>query len=502
MASTSGGASCGMTDKDIYEELCVDELSDVPDDCVEECESSDSEIGYAIDGRKPNRKAAQLVYTDDSDSEVSDSDGSLVKDSSVTWSKIDLPRSLEDFQGVAGITNAPVICSAGTDLNKFGIPFQNYPEIWHFSDNESNSESSDRLHKIRPILAYFLEKFKTVYMPKRDLSLNEGVIPWRGRLRFRTYNPGKLVKYRLLVRMLCESETGYICNIEIYTAEGKKLEETILTLLDPYLHRWHHVFQDNYYNSVKIAENLLEKKTRVYGTIRANRGLPTEFRHEIKSLKKGEYAFCRRGEVMLLTWKDKREVRMISTIHNSSMGEGKRNRWTGDIQKKPTCILEYNKYMGGVDRADMYLAYFSVLRKTMKWTKKVVLWLISSALFNSFVVYKTLNTTTLAKGWAKCEEGKSASSSNDDTDGRRERPTQRALRRDNPARLEGGMVRHTLERIVGYGKKKYPSRMCRVCSANKLKKETRYICGFCKVPLHKGQCFTKYHTKTKYKNLW
>ncbi|KAG8238352.1 hypothetical protein J437_LFUL017245 [Ladona fulva] len=131
------------------------------------------------------------------------------------------------------------------------------------------------------------------------------------------------------------------------------------------------------------------------------------------------------------------------------MGEGKLNRWTGDIQKKPTCILEYNKYMGGVDRADMYLAYFSVLRKTMKWTKKVVLWLISSALFNSFVVYKTLNTTTrlnfrkfvlkVAKGWAKCEEGKSASSSDDDTDGRRERPTQHALRRDNPARLEGGM---------------------------------------------------------------
>ena len=308
--------------------------------------------------------------------------------------------------------------------------------------------------------------------------------------------------------MVCESETGYICNIEIYTAEGKKLEETILTLLDPYLHRWHHVFQDNYYNSVQIAENLLAKKTRVCGTIRANRGLPAEFRHEIKSMKKGDYTFCRRGEVLLLAWKDKREVRMISTIHNSSMGEGKQNRWTGEIQKKPTCILEYNKYMGGVDKADMYLAYFSVLRKTMKWTKKVVLWLINCALFNSFVVYKTLNSSTrvtfkkfvleVAKGWAKCEEGRSASSSDDDTDDEIERPTQRAPRQDDPASLTGGMVKHTLEKIVGYGKKKYPSRMCRVCSANKLRKETRYICGFCKVPLHKGMCFTKYHTKTKY----
>ena len=108
MAWTSGGASCGMTEKDIYEELCVDVLSGEPDDCVDECESSDREIGNDICGRQPKRKkAAQLVYTDDSDSEVSDSDGSLVKDASVTWNKIDLPRSLEDFQGVAGITIAP-----------------------------------------------------------------------------------------------------------------------------------------------------------------------------------------------------------------------------------------------------------------------------------------------------------------------------------------------------------------------------------------------------------
>ena len=48
--------------------------------------------------------------------------------------------------------------------------------------------------------------------------------------------------------------------------------------------------------------------------------------------------------------------------------------------------------MKGVDRADQYLSYYSILRKTMKWCKKVVLWLLNCALFNVFRVYKYHNS--------------------------------------------------------------------------------------------------------------
>jgi hypothetical protein len=34
----------------------------------------------------------------------------------------------------------------------------------------------------------------------------------------------------------------------------------------------HHVYQDNYYNSAEIAEKLIVRKIRFYGTVRANRG--------------------------------------------------------------------------------------------------------------------------------------------------------------------------------------------------------------------------------------
>jgi hypothetical protein len=46
-----------------------------------------------------------------------------------------------------------------------------------------------------------------------QLSIDEAVIPWRRRLRMRTYNPGKLTKHGLFVRVVTESTSGYIGNV-------------------------------------------------------------------------------------------------------------------------------------------------------------------------------------------------------------------------------------------------------------------------------------------------
>jgi len=58
------------------------------------------------------------------------------------------------------------------------------------------------------------------------------MIPWQGCLKFRAYSAGKIMKYGVLLRMVCKAVLGYICNMEINSAEGKKLEDTVLSLLD------------------------------------------------------------------------------------------------------------------------------------------------------------------------------------------------------------------------------------------------------------------------------
>ena len=86
-------------------------------------------------------------------------------------------------------------------------------------------------------------------------------------------------------------------------------------------------------------------------------------------LKKGEVISCEIEECMLaLKWKDKRNVTMLSTIHDTSM-VSKRHRsrlvpsGTEEIQK-PLMIEKYNMYMGGVDKADQLLSYYGFGHRT------------------------------------------------------------------------------------------------------------------------------------------
>jgi hypothetical protein len=44
--------------------------------------------------------------------------------------------------------------------------------------------------------------------------------------------------------------------MEIYTAQGKKLNDTVMSVLENNVGVHHHVCQDNFCNSVNLAENL------------------------------------------------------------------------------------------------------------------------------------------------------------------------------------------------------------------------------------------------------
>jgi len=84
---------------------------------------------------------------------------------------------------------------------------------------------------------------------------------------------------------------------------------------------------------------------------------------------------------------------MISTIHDATtVNKGRKDRNTNMEIKKPYSVVQYNKFIKGVDMVDQYLTYYSVLKRTVKWSKKVVLYLLNCVLFNAVFVYRTLNT--------------------------------------------------------------------------------------------------------------
>lgn len=83
----------------------------------------------------------------------------------------------------------------------------------------------------------------------------------------------------------------------------------------------------------------------------------------------GKITFVQKGAIILITWKDKKLVRMISTIHHATLKSvQKRKRNSADDIVEPTFIIQHNKNMKGVDRADQYLANSSIFRKGVKWS--------------------------------------------------------------------------------------------------------------------------------------
>ena len=65
---------------------------------------------------------------------------------------------------------------------------------------------------------------------------------------------------------------------------------------------------------------------------------------------------------MGLKWMDKWQVAMLSTIHDATMIDKRRqtHKATGGVEviKKPKVIEEYNSYMGGVDKANQVITYY------------------------------------------------------------------------------------------------------------------------------------------------
>ena len=182
-----------------------------------------------------------------------------------------------------------------------------------------NEDGGDRLAKVRPLITLCDRQFKACYIPNQNVSVDEAMIRFDGRLGWKQYMPKKPVKLGMKIWCLCDSETGYCSAFSIYTGatgnpnDGLDLGyRVVMNLMHPYLSSNRHVFADNYFTSVHLAKALLEADTYLCGTTRRTR---REFPNTLAAipLRSGESAKWTTDDnlVMLCKWHDKRDVYMI-----------------------------------------------------------------------------------------------------------------------------------------------------------------------------------------------
>nr|XP_046188550.1 piggyBac transposable element-derived protein 4-like [Oncorhynchus gorbuscha] len=226
----------------------------------------------------------------------------------------------------------------------------------HFVNN-ATAILSDPLYKIRNVLISLTSAFGRVFVPYKDLCIDESLMLWKGRLAFRQYIPSKRHRFGVKFFVMCDVKTAFVQDIIVYTGSTTDIKHyeglgvsgsVVMTMLAPHLGKRHTLYVDNWYSSPTLFQHLLSNSTGACGTVRSVRkGMPA---FGCGKMQRGEVEFQENGQQLAVKWHDKRDVHALSTVHTAT---GKVDHLTGERKIKPDCVLDYNLKMGAVDKADM-----------------------------------------------------------------------------------------------------------------------------------------------------
>lgn len=243
------------------------------------------------------------------------------------------------------------------------------------------------------------------------MAIDESTISFKGKVYFRCYNPQKPVKFGMKIFVVSDSSNGYIYDFIPYfgsedlipntnllktTQIVKVLSQSVVMKNPDNPVKGVHVYTDRYYTSPELAEELLKIGCYLTGTVMTNRtGLPPRMKEFGKKMKRGDLRSFRKGSTVVVTWRDKRPVHMLSTKHKGSTREMAfvNSRWPNRPQVlKPNVVIDYVKHMGGVDRSDHFVSSYQFMRRTKKWYRKMFFWLLEVAIINAYLLYKEVQT--------------------------------------------------------------------------------------------------------------
>ena len=295
------------------------------------------------------------------------------------WSK-NKTYSLANFSATMSRTKYEMMAKYFHTYNRRAIPKNN----------------QDKLIVLRPVMEFIQDRCKSVYMPRENLSLDEGILKWKGRLSIKIYNPMKPIKYGIKFYFLCEAESGYVLDFNVYRGVSSSLRDIVFNLMEPHLYKGHHLFMDNYYNQVSTCDELYEKGTHCSGTLRLGRGGPKALQ-AIKAaggLQTGQMAYRRKDNTFIICWQDSRLVSMITNRYNADTEPYIHKRRDPTIVippeeqlQRPVVIRQYVSYMGGVDLFDQLINYYKFAKRSARWTRKTIFYLLQLALLNAYVLY-------------------------------------------------------------------------------------------------------------------
>lgn len=151
------------------------------------------------------------------------------------------------------------------------------------SSTRETRQETDAAAPISQLFDSFITKCHKVYTIGSYACVDEMLVAFRGRCKFKMYMPKKPSKYGIKIMCLTDARTGYLLNAYIYTGKDsdglnlpteysrlKKPTQAVMRLVPCIEGTNRNVSTDNWFTSIELVNLLKEKQLTLVGTMRKN----------------------------------------------------------------------------------------------------------------------------------------------------------------------------------------------------------------------------------------
>ena len=380
----------------------------------------------------------------------------------------------------------------------------------HFNDNalqrQPGEDGYDKLYKLRPFLSMVKANFRSVVEAETYQAIDEMMIPFKGRHGLKNYMPNKPVKWGY--KLWCRAGTsGYVYDFEICGGDAKGLPDgvdvgrpigeysaVVVRLTLPLQPKKHKVFFDNLFSCPELLVYLRQKQIYAVSTMRENRSRNCPVAKEKDLKKSGRGAVDEKtygGQVVVCAWLDSKRVLTASNfIGKDPMGECQRY----DRKEKrriavprPAIVETYNKFMGGVDKADMLLSLYRTKCRSRKWYIRIFNHLLNLCVVNGWCIYREMGGEGCMKEFLVdiARSLMAGVEQVDDEEPPAKRPVRSLKGSDVPMSIRHDKYNHWPHQLEGQGR-------CKIHGCNR---RTRFMCTKCELYLCVvgSDCFSEFH---------
>lgn len=276
----------------------------------------------------------------------------------------------------------------------------------HFVNNlEIPKECEDKYIKVRLLIETVRHRCLEIDV-EETLSIDEQIIPFKGRLSMKQYIKGKPNPWGFKVYILA-GKSGQPYDFFLYQGSSTDISKvhmkkfgfaatTVLHLVQRLKSRGHTLFFDNFFTTYQVLEILHAKGINAAGTVRVNRmnkpPLLTDKELQAKGRGHADSVTSRDGKIVLVKWQDNKAIHIASNF----VGIGNTvtvDRWNKQDKQtvavnRPEIVSLYNSGMGGVDLLDQFISYYRIFIKSKKWTLRIFAHFLDFALSASWIEYK------------------------------------------------------------------------------------------------------------------